>query len=385
MSLMSSVRPSLSIGIEEEYQTVDPVTRDLRSHIHAEIVQKGKLLLAERVKPEMHQSVVEIGTGVCQNIQEAKDEIRDIRRQIIRLARENELRLAAGGTHPFAQWREQEIYPDDRYRTIVEDLKMVARANLIFGLHVHIGVEDRETAIQLMNSARYFLPHLLALSANSPFWVGMETGLRSYRCKVFDKFPRTNIPDLYQSWSEFENYVNLLIHTNCIDNAKKIWWDIRPHPYFPTLEFRICDMPMRLEETIAIAALCQAIIAKLYRIHEQNLTFRHYSRSLIMENKWRAARYGLDGKMIDFGKQTEVPARRLIEEILEFVGDVVPDLGSQEEISYVHRIMEHGNGADRQLRVFHETGDLKKVVDYMIEETEYGLFAPALTAVGDGQ
>ena len=385
MSLMSSVRPSLSIGIEEEYQTVDPVTRDLRSHIHAEIVQKGKLLLAERVKPEMHQSVVEIGTGVCQNIQEAKDEIRDIRQQIIRLARQNDLRLAAGGTHPFAQWREQEIYPDDRYRTIVEDLKMVARANLIFGLHVHIGVEDRETAIQLMNSARYFLPHLLALSANSPFWVGMETGLRSYRCKVFDKFPRTNIPDLYQSWSEFENYVNLLIHTNCIDNAKKIWWDIRPHPYFPTLEFRICDMPMRLEETIAIAALCQAIIAKLYRIHEQNLTFRHYSRSLIMENKWRAARYGLDGKMIDFGKQTEVPARQLIEEILEFVSDVVPDLGSQEEISYIRRIMEHGNGADRQLRVFHETGDLKKVVDYMIEETEYGLFAPAFTAVGEGQ
>ncbi len=188
-----------------------------------------------------------------------------IRQQIITLARQNGLRLAAGGTHPFAHWSEQEIYPDDRYRTIVEDLKMVARANLIFGLHVHIGVEDRETAIQLMNGARYFLPHILALSANSPFWLGMDTGLRSYRCKVFDKFPRTNIPDVYASWSEFENYVNLLIHTNCIDNAKKIWWDIRPHPYFPTLEFRICDMPMRLDETIAIAALCQAVIAKLYQ------------------------------------------------------------------------------------------------------------------------
>ncbi|MDR3704154.1 MAG: carboxylate-amine ligase [Candidatus Sulfopaludibacter sp.] len=365
--------PSLSIGIEEEYQTVDPVTRDLKSHIHAEIVQKGKSLLAERVKPEMHQSVVEIGTGVCKNIQEAKEEIRDIRRQIVGLARENGLRLAAGGTHPFAQWREQEIYPDDRYKVIVEDLKMVARANLIFGLHVHIGVEDRETGIQLMNSARYFLPHLLALSANSPFWLGMDTGLRSYRCKVFDKFPRTNIPDLYQSWSEFDNYVKLLIQTNCIDNAKKIWWDIRPHPHFPTLEFRVCDMPMRLEESIAIAALCQAIIAKLYRLHEQNLSFRHYSRSLIMENKWRAARYGLDGKMIDFGKQTEVPARQLIEEILEFVADVSAELGSGEEIGYVRRILEHGNGADRQLRVFQETGDLKQVVDYMIQETEHGL------------
>jgi carboxylate-amine ligase len=383
-ALIDHSRPSFNIGIEEEYQTVDPVTRDLKSHIHAEIVQKGRLLMAERVKPEMHQSVVEIGTSVCENIQEARDEIRSIRRQIVTLARANGLRLSAGGTHPFALWSKQEIYPDERYRVIVEDLKMVARANLIFGLHVHIGVEDRETAIQLMNNARYFLPHLLALSANSPFWLGMETGLRSYRCKVFDKFPRTNIPDIYQSWSEFENYVNLLIHTNCIDNAKKIWWDIRPHPYFPTLEFRVCDMPMRLEETIAIAALCQAIIAKLYQLHERNLSFRHYSRSLLMENKWRAARYGLDGKMIDFGKQTEVPARELIGEILEFVSDVVDELGSQEEISYIRHILENGNGADRQLRVFNETRDLKKVVDYMIEETEHGLFEPAESAAGEG-
>jgi len=375
---VGATRPSLNIGIEEEYQTIDPDTRDLRSHIQAQIVQKGKTLLAEHVKPEMHQSVVEIGTGVCNTIQEAKEEIRSIRRQIITLARQNGLRIAAGGTHPFAQWRDQEIYPDERYRTIVEDLKMVARANLIFGLHVHIGVEDRETAIHVMNSARYFLPHILAISASSPFWLGMETGLRSYRCKVFDKFPRTNIPDLYQSWSEFENYVNLLIRTNCIDNAKKIWWDIRPHPHFPTLEFRICDMPMRVDESIAIAALCQAVIGKLYKLHEQNLSFRHYNRALIMENKWRAARYGLDGKLIDFGKQTEVPVRSLVEEILEFVSDVAQELGSTKELDYIHRILENGNGADRQLRVFAETGDLKKVVDYMIQETEFGLVERAV-------
>jgi len=376
-------RPSLSIGIEEEYQTIDPNTRDLRSHIQAEIIQKGKTLLAERVKPEMHQSVIEIGTGVCTNIKEAKAEIRSIRQQIIGLARQNGLRLAAAGTHPFAQWRDQEIYPDDRYRMIVEDMKMVARANLIFGLHVHIGIEDRETAIQIMNAARYFLPHILALSANSPFWQGMDTGLRSYRCKVFDKFPRTNIPDLYSSWSEFENYVNLLIKTNCMDNAKKIWWDIRPHPHFPTLEFRICDIPMRVDETIAIAALCQAIVAKLYRLHEQNLSFRHYSRSLIMENKWRAARYGLGGKLIDFGKQAEVPVRDLIYEILEFVSDVTGELDSKEEIAYITRILEEGNGADRQLRVFGETGDLNRVVDYVIEQTEQGLFEPAETKAAE--
>jgi carboxylate-amine ligase len=380
-----STPPSLSIGIEEEYQTIDPVTRDLRSHIHAEIVAKGRTLLGEIVKPEMHQSVVEIGTGVCKNIKEAKEEIRSIRRQIIALARENNLRLAAGGTHPFAQWRDQEIYPDERYHTIVEDMKMVARANLIFGLHVHIGVEDHETAIQIMNGARYFLPHILALSANSPFWLGMDTGLRSYRCKVFDKFPRTQIPDLFQSWSEFENFVDLLIKTKCIDNAKKIWWDIRPHPYFPTLEFRICDMPMRIDETIAIAALCQAIIAKLYKLHERNLAFRHYSRALIMENKWRAARYGLDGNLIDFGKQMEVPVRSLVDEILEFVSDVIEEIDSVEEVGYVRRILDEGNGADRQLRVFAETGDLKQVVDYMIEETEMGLVrqAPAASAQHD--
>jgi carboxylate-amine ligase len=368
-------QPSLSIGIEEEYQTIDPASRNLRSHIQAEIVQKGKTLLAERVKPEMHQSVVEIGTGVCRNIQDAEKDIRSIRREMVKLARDNGLRLAAGGTHPFSHWRDQEIYPDDRYRVIVEDMKLVARANLIFGLHVHIGIEDRETAIQIMNGARYFLPHILALSTNSPFWLGMDSGLRSYRCKVFDKFPRTNIPDLYYSWSEFENYVNLLIRTNCIDNAKKIWWDIRPHPHFPTLEFRICDMPMRVEETIAIAALCQAVIAKLYQLHEQNLSFRHYSRALIMENKWRAARYGLDGKLIDFGKQKEVPVRDLIREILDFVAGVAEELGSAEQINYIYRILDEGTGADRQLRTFAETGDLNKVVDQMIEETEKGLFA----------
>ncbi|HYZ85404.1 MAG TPA: carboxylate-amine ligase [Bryobacteraceae bacterium] len=375
-------RPSLTIGIEEEYQTIDPETRDLRSHIQAEIIEKGRTILAERVKPEMHQSVIEIGTGVCRNIHQAREEIRSIRRHLIRLARENGLCIAGGGTHPFAHWQRQDIYPDPRYQTIVEDLKMVARANLIFGLHVHVGVEDHETAIQLMNGARYFLPHLLALSSNSPFWQGMDSGLKSYRCKVFDKFPRTNIPDVYSSWSEFENYVHVLIKTNCIDNAKKIWWDIRPHPHFPTLEFRVCDMPMRLDESIAIAALCQAIIAKLYRVHEQNLSFRHYSRALIMENKWRAARYGLDGKLIDFGKQVEIPERDLILEILAFVDDVVDELGSRSEIEYIYKILEEGTGADRQLYVYGQTGDLKTVVDYMINETMSGVSEPVTASSG---
>ena len=372
------MKPTLTLGIEEEYQTVDPETRDLRSHIHAEIIEKGKLILQERVKAEMHQSVVEVGTSVCNNITEAKDELKKLRRDMIRLSRENGLRLASAATHPFADWRLQEVTPDERYKNIVEDLQLVARANLIFGLHVHVGVEDRETAIHLMNHARYFVPHLLALSSNSPFWLGMDTGLKSYRCKVFDKFPRTNMPDYFPSWGEYDNYVKLLVKTNCIDNAKKIWWDIRPHPFFNTLEFRVCDIPMRVDETIALAALIQATVAKLYRLYSANTGFRLYRRSLLMENKWRAARYGLDGKLVDFGKQTEVPERELIEEYLEFVDDVVDELGSRKEVEYIRQIMKMGTGADRQLKVFRETGDMKAVVDYIIEETEVGLGEEAL-------
>jgi glutamate---cysteine ligase / carboxylate-amine ligase len=378
--MQSIMRPSFTIGIEEEYQTVDPGSRDLRSHIHAEIIEKGKLLLQERVKSEMHQSVVEVGTSVCGGIKEAKEEIKKLRRDMITLSKENGLRLASAATHPFADWRAQEITPGERYKNIVEDMQLVARANLIFGLHVHIGVEDRETAIHLMNHARYFLPHILALSTNSPFWLGMDTGLKSYRCKVFDKFPRTNIPDYFPSWGEYENFIKLLIKTKCIDNAKKIWWDIRPHPFFDTLEFRVADIPMRLEETIALAALIQATIAKLYKLYSANQGFRLYRRALIMENKWRAARYGLDGKLVDFGKQKEVPTRDLVMEYLEFVDDVVDELDSRAELNYIHKILEMGTGADRQLRVFRETGDLKKVVDYIIEETEVGVAEEATSS-----
>ncbi len=372
------MKPKFTLGIEEEYQTIDPESRELRSHVHTEILAKGKARTNDGVKPEMHQSVIEVGTPVCQDIKEAKQKVKALRREMIGLAEENGMKLVAAATHPFSDWRGQEIYDDVRYKVLVEDLQLVARANLIFGLHVHVGMEDRETTIHLMNAARYFLPHLLALSANSPFWLGMNTGLKSYRCKVFDKFPRTNIPDTFGSWGEFENFVNLLIKTNCMDNAKKIWWDMRPHPFFSTLEFRICDIPLRVDETIAIAALIQATVAKLHKLLAQNQTFRIYNRALIMENKWRAARYGLDGKLIDFGKQIEVAEKDLIREYLELVDDVVDELGSREEINYIHHMLETGTGADRQLKVFHESGgDLKKVVDYMVEETRVGVLEPA--------
>jgi carboxylate-amine ligase len=369
------MRPSFSIGIEEEYQTIDPETRDLRSHIKTEMLAKGKMRLEERVKAEMHQSVVEVGTRICKTIDEAREDLYDLRRQMIYLAEEHGLTLVAGATHPFADWRAQDIYPDERYARVVEDLQMVARSNLIFGLHVHVGIEDREAAIRLMNALRYFLPHLLALSSNSPFWLGSNTGLKSYRAKVFDKFPRTNIPDSFSSWSEFENFCNLLIKTNCMDNAKKIWWDIRPHPFFSTVEIRICDIPLRAEETIAIAALIQATAAKLWKLHNQNQDYRQYSRALLMENKWRAVRYGIRGKLIDFGKEEEVDEDDLIREYLAFVDDVVDELGSREAVLSVNKILKTGSGADRQLAVHAQNGgDLRAVVDYMAEETRFGLF-----------
>lgn len=372
-------RPSLSIGIEEEYQTIDPETRDLRSHIQMEILPKAKLKVAERVKPEMHQAVVEVGSKVCRDIKEAREDMQALRREMISLASENGLLLGAASTHPFADWKVQEIYPDERYKQVVEDMQLVARANLVFGLHVHVGIEDRNTAIHIMNSMRYFLPHILALSTNSPFWLGMETGFKSYRSKVFERFPRTGIPDVFSNWADYETFINLLIRTNCIDNGKKVWWDIRPHPFFETLEVRVCDLPMRLDETLAIAALIQATAAMLWKLHASNKSYRIYGRALISENKFRASRYGLDGKLIDFGKEEEVPEKKLMHEYLHLIDDVVDELGSRDEIDYIHEMLKMGSGADRQLRVFRETGDLKKVVDYIVEETKVGVFdtAPA--------
>jgi carboxylate-amine ligase len=368
------MRPSFTLGIEEEYQTVDPVTRDLRSHIQTEMLAQGKLRLQERVKAEMHTSVVEVGTRICRNIDEARTDIYELRREMIKLAHEHNLVLVAGATHPFADWRTQEIYPDPRYHQVVKDLQLVARANLIFGLHVHVGIEDREAAIRIMNSMRYFLPHIMALATNSPFWLGLNTGYKGYRAKVFENFPRTGIPDAFQSYSEFENYVNLLVRTKCIDNAKKIWWDIRPHPYFNTVEVRACDIPLRAEETVAIAALIQATAVYLYNLHEANQDFRQYSRPLLMENKFRAVRYGLDGKLIDFGKQQEIPERDLLEEYLAIIDPAVEELGSREAIDGIRKIMATGTGADRQLKVFEESeGDLRAVVDYMAGETAAGL------------
>lgn len=361
-----------TLGIEEEYQVISPDTRELTSH-EQKIVEIANRHMEDQVKAEMHQAVVEVGTKICKDINEARDEVKHLRKTINSIAQELGLRIGAAGTHPFSAWQKQLLTPHPRYNEIINELQDTARSNLIFGLHVHVGIEDRAMALHIANSIRYFLPHLYALSTNSPFWEGRNTGFKSFRTKIFDKFPRTGIPDFFDSVAEYDDYINLLIKTRCIDNAKKIWWDIRVHPFYPTLEIRICDIPLNADDTIAIAALIQALVAKLYKLRESNLNFMIYRRHLINENKWRASRYGIDGKLIDFGKEQEVNTRVLISEIIDFVDDVVDELGSREAISHIHKMLDMGTGADRQLRVFEETGSLEKVVDFIIEETVMGL------------
>jgi carboxylate-amine ligase len=357
-----------TIGVEEEFQIIDPATCELRSHV-SKLIAATSPAVGQQIKPELHQSIVEMGTNICENVDELRAEIFRTRGELVAAAERVGLQVAAAGTHPFSSWIDQVISPGERYNNIVEELQQLARSLLIFGLHVHVAVPDAATMIDLMNAVRYFLPHVLALSTSSPFWMGRDTGLKSYRTTIFRRFPRTGVPDHFASWSDYENYVKLLVDLHCIDNGKKIWWDVRPHPTFGTLEFRVCDVPTRAEESVALAGLIQAIVVKLHRLYTKNMGFRLYRRALIEENKWRAARWGIEGKLIDFGKRTEVPMRDLALELLEFVDDVVDDLGSRWAVNYIHTILREGTSAERQLRVYKETGDLRAVVRNIVEET----------------
>jgi carboxylate-amine ligase len=369
-----------TIGVEEEFQIIDPKTCELRSHV-MQLVNEVSPSIQDQVKHEMHQSIVETGTKICENVGELRIEMHRTRGELIAAAERAGLQVAAAGTHPFSSWIDQVISPGERYENIVEELQQLARSLLIFGMHIHVAMPDRQTTIDMMNMVRYFLPHLLSLSTSSPFWMGRNTGLKSFRTTVFRRFPRTGVPELFQSWSEYENFVNLLVQLNCIDNPKKIWWDVRPHPVFGTLEFRMCDVTTKVEEACAIAALTQAIVVKLHRLYTRNQSWRIYRRALIEENKWRAARYGIEGKLVDFGKELEVPTKILIPELLELVDDVVDDLGSRSAINYVHTILNEGTSAERQLRVFEQTGDLRAVVQHVVAETRAGTIEPRSTSV----
>jgi carboxylate-amine ligase len=361
-----------TLGVEEEYQIIDPVTRELKSFI-TQMVEASTPLDEIEIQAELHQSVVEVATGVCEDVAAVRRDVIRNRRAAARIAERVGVKIAAASTHPFSQWESQSISPKDRYVQSVEEMQDAARMNLIFGLHVHVGIPDRELAIQVFNQARYFLPHLLALSTSSPFFNGRRTGLESVRTLIFKRLPRTGIPDRFESYHEFESFVDTLVKTNCIDNSRRVWWDVRPHATYPTLEFRICDLPSLVDDVVAIAATVQAIAAKLAWFKRRNLSFNIYRSSIIDENKWRAARYGVHGKLIDWGKQAEVPFKQLAEELVDFVWDVAGDLGSRREVEDILRIVRNGTSADRQVAVFEKTGDLKDVVDLILEETMRGV------------
>jgi carboxylate-amine ligase len=361
-----------TLGIEEEYMILDPETRELTSH-DQKIVELASKVLDDQVKAEMHQAVVEVGTGVCENIKAAKIDICNLRKNVSEIAQHLGFRLGASGSHPFSHWSKQLITPNPRYDEIVNEMQEAARSNLIFGLHVHVAIENRNMAMHVANTMRYFLPHVYALSANSPFWEGRNTGFKSFRTKVFEKFPRTGIPDFFTSYDDYMSYIKLLVKTGCIDNSKKIWWDLRVHPFYPTIEFRICDVPTDINVTVCIAAIFQALVYKIYKLRQSNVTFINYQRALINENKWRASRYGIDGKLIDFGKEEEVRTRSLILELIDFIDDVLDELDSRDEVNYVHKILEEGTGADKQLKVYEETNSLEAVVDYITNQTICGL------------
>jgi glutamate---cysteine ligase / carboxylate-amine ligase len=371
-----------TIGVEEEFQIIDPETLELRSHVVQLISSAAARGVGDLVKQEMHQSIVETGTKICENVSELRLEMHRTRSELVMAAESTGLRVAAAGTHPFSSWIDQVISPGERYQHIVEEMGQLARSLLIFGMHIHVAMPDKQTTIDLMNMVRYFLPHLLALSTSSPFWMGRNTGLKSFRTTVFRRFPRTGIPDIFESWSEYENFVHLLIKLNCIDNGKKIWWDVRPHPTYGTLEFRMFDTATRVEEVVAIAALTQAIVVKLHRLYTHNQSWRIYRRALIEENKWRAARYGIEGKLIDFGREAEVPVRELMLELIDLLDDVVDDLGSRSAVEYIHTILNEGTSAERQLRVYQQTGDLKEVVKHLVMETRASVMDSKTNSAG---
>jgi glutamate---cysteine ligase / carboxylate-amine ligase len=367
-------RPSLSLGIEEEYQIVDPETREMRSFI-TQFIDDGKVVMVEReLKPELHQSMVELGTPVCENVAQLYDELVKQRSWLTKLAEEKGLAVVAAATHPFSRYMEQPVTPLPRYQGVLEEMQMLAQRLLIFGMHVHVGIEDRAFAVDTMNVVRYMLPHILALSTSSPFWSGNRTGLKSYRAPVFEDFPRSGIPETCRSTADWDNIVNTLVRTGCIPDGSKIWWDCRPHHAYPTLEFRVCDICTRTDEAVAIAALFQAIVLWLWKLRRKNITFRTYRKELLEENRWRAARYGLDGKMIDFGKTQELPTRQLVRELLEMVGEEIEELGTRRFLQPIEAMLAHGTSADRQLRVYDATdGDFKAVVDHLVAETKIGL------------
>jgi carboxylate-amine ligase len=378
-------RPPLTLGIEEEYMIVDAHTRALSPSIR-DLLGRARELVGDQVKVEFVQSQIEVGTNVCYTIHEAREELVRLRAAVDQAAMEHGKRIAAAATHPFSQVHEQTITEGERYAELYTDLQYVARRLVIFGMHVHLGFgEDdhaRAVLIDIMNQIRYFLPHLLVLSTSSPFWHGRDTGLKSYRSVIFENLPRTGIPPVFSSYHEYDSMVELFAKVGSLTKAKgkdpsRIWWDVRPNPRVGTLEIRAADVCTTVDEAICIAALVKALAAKLLKLRANNQSWRLYRSEFIKENKWRAARYGLDGELVDFGFEQAVPVRKLWAEILEFVDDVLDEHDIRKEVEYVNTILARGTSADRQVATYRsalaeglsEQEALYRVVDGIVAET----------------
>ncbi len=358
------------LGLEEEFQLIDCESYQLRSYISP--LLKKATCLGEHIKSECFQSMAELTTGIHQNISTLRNEMYAQRALLARLVREDNVVLLSAGLHPTSVWQDQLITANERYYTIKDEQREVGQSNVYFGLHIHIGIQDQETMIALMNQARTWLPHLLALSANSPFSEGRLTGFKAYRPILRARaFIRQGIPAIYPSWADFERYIHGLIAAGLISGCRDIWWDIRPHLIYNTIEFRICDMPLTVEDTLSIAALCQALIAKLSWLHHQGKSVTILPREYIEENKWRAARDGMAAIVIDFSNARSISMCDAIGELLAFVEDVLDDLGSREQLQRLSAKLnqEPLTGADHQIAIYQQTGDFRQVVQFLIQQT----------------
>lgn len=373
--------PEFTLGIEEEYLLVDPKTRDLASDPPETMIRECAERLEGQVAPEFLRSQIEVETRVCKTIQEARGELSRLRTTVSEVAHKHGLAMIAASTHPFASWGKQKHTDKARYNILARDLQGVARRLLICGMHVHVGISDKDLRIDLMNQVTYFLPHLLALSTSSPFWQGEDTGLKSYRLSIFDEVPRTGLPEELESDAEFQRLLAVMVNAGLIEDGTKIWWDIRPSARFPTLEMRITDICTLVDDAIAIAALYLSLLHMLYRLRGANQRWRVYSRALISENRWRAQRYGIDEGLVDFGKGTIVPYGELLEEILELVAEDAEILGCAAEIRHARTILKRGTSAHRQLEAYRAAMEkekdpkagLRAVVDFLVRETQAGL------------
>jgi glutamate---cysteine ligase / carboxylate-amine ligase len=373
--------PSFTLGIEEEYLLVDKATRDLVEDPPAELLGECERRLPGQVSPEFLRSQVEVATKVCASLGEARAQLAHLRQTIAEVAGNYGMAPIAASTHPFATWDAQKATDRERYITLQRDLQGVARRLIICGLHTHVGIDDDELRIDLMNQVSYFLPHLLALSTSSPFWRGEDTGLASFRVSVFDGMPRTGIPERFESWSEYRRHVGILVQAGLIEDASKLWWDVRPSERFPTLEMRISDICTRLEDGIAVAAIYRCLLRMLWRLKRNNQRWRIYARMLVNENRWRAERYGIDEPLVDYGKRELVPYPELLEEILALVAEDAAHFGCRAEIAHARRIVERGTSAHAQRRVYSDAladgADKKEalcqVVDWLVAETVKGL------------